>query len=270
MKIGSIGYNYSHNNEFVMDRPNGVGCWLLLIIKTPALFTLNGEVHHIKKNSFVILSPNTPVTYRASEDTYTDDWLYFSADRSDIEKFRSLEIPTDRIIYLGNTDELSSIMQSLAFEHYSSAAHHNEIESFYLDILIHKLSRIICSGAEDNGEQLKRNHAFTMLRSRIYTMPEAVGSIDDMAREVSMSRSGFQHLYKQLFGVNVMADVISGRLDRAKRLLISTNMTIHAIAERCGYSNEYNFMRQFKNYIGLTPTEYRRQVAAATRYDNLV
>lgn len=40
MDIGTIGYNYSHGSDFVMDRPNGVGCWLMLIIKTPASFVL--------------------------------------------------------------------------------------------------------------------------------------------------------------------------------------------------------------------------------------
>ena len=71
-------------------------------------------------------------------------------------------------------------------------------------------------------------------------------------------RSGFQHLYKRLFGVSVMSDVIKGRLDRAKRLLSSTNLTVREIGERCGYSNEFNFMRQFKDYVGKTPTEYRK------------
>ena len=31
MKLGTIGYYYSHNSDFVMDRPNGPGCWLMLI-----------------------------------------------------------------------------------------------------------------------------------------------------------------------------------------------------------------------------------------------
>ena len=75
-----------------------------------------------------------------------------------------------------------------------------------------------------------------------------------------MSRSGFQHLYKKMFGVSVTGDVISGRLERAKRLLSSTDLTVSEIASRCGYSNEFNFMRQFKDRVGRTPTQYRRQL----------
>lgn len=100
----------------------------------------------------------------------------------------------------------------------------------------------------------------TQLRTVIHTDPERVMTIDDMAASVNMSRSGFQHLYKKMFGVSVMDDVISGRVERAKRLLSSTDLTVAEIASKCGYTTEYNFMRQFKSRTGKTPTEYRKQI----------
>ena len=83
MKIGSIGYNYSHGKEFVMDRPNGTGAWLFLLVKTPANFEINGKELYVKANSFVIFSPDTPCKYCAAEEIYTDDWMYFDADDYD-------------------------------------------------------------------------------------------------------------------------------------------------------------------------------------------
>ena len=77
-----------------------------------------------------------------------------------------------------------------------------------------------------------------------------------------MSRSSFQHLYKKMFGTSVMKDVTKGRIERAKRLLSSTNLTVNEIAVRCGYSNEYNFMRRFRDMCGQTPTEYRKCAGA--------
>lgn len=94
----------------------------------------------------------------------------------------------------------------------------------------------------------------------IHTEPERVMSIDEMAAAVNMSRSGFQHLYKKMFGISVINDVINGRLERAKRLLSSTDLTVAEIASKCGYATEYNFMRQFKSRTGKTPTEYRKQI----------
>lgn len=261
MNIGSIGYNYSHDSEFVMDRPNGTGCPLILLVKTDADFEIGGEKLSVKKNSFVWFSHDIPCRYRAAGDVYTDDWMYLSMDEADKEKFISLGIPMNKPTYLGNIEELSQIVHILAYEHYSAEANHEEIEKRYLEIFVLKLSRAVQSMAAASPELFaERNYRLTQLRTAVFTMPETVGSVDDMAEYVGMSRSGFQHLYKKMFGKSVISDVISGRTDRAKRLLSSTNLSVREISERCGYSGEYNFMRQFKKMTGKTPTEYRKSL----------
>lgn len=259
MKIGSIGYNYSHDADFVMDRPRGVGCCLFLLIKTPACFEIAGKEFTVRENSFVLLSPETPCRYQARFEEYTDDWMYFEPDPAELSRLEELSVPMNEIVYLGDIQELSHIMHILAYEHYSADAHHEDIESRYLDILFLKLSRILQSGSSARaGLSAEKSIRFTQLRTRIFTMPETVGDVEDLAKEAGMSKSGFQHLYKKLYGVNVMNDVINGRIERAKRLLSSTTLTVREIAERCGYSNEYNFMRQFKSRTGQTPSGYRR------------
>lgn len=261
MDIGTIGYNYSHGSDFVMDRPNGVGCWLMLIIKTPASFVLGEKKYDVRENSFIVISPETPCRYCASGDTYTDDWIYFGADGETVKRFGKLGIPVNEPVYLGDTETVSHIVHILAFEHYSAEPLHSEIERHYTEILLLTVSRLIRSGTQISSKLfMEKNHRMTQLRTIIHTSPERVMTIDEMAGYVSMSRSGFQHLYKKMFGVSVTSDVISGRLERAKRLLSSTDLTVSEIASRCGYSNEFNFMRQFKDRVGRTPTQYRRQL----------
>lgn len=261
MQIGSIGYNYSHGEDFVMDRPNGPGAWLLLLIKTPALFELNGKKIKVKKNSFIIFSPDMPCKYRAAEKEYTDDWAYFSADGTDMEKFACLKIPVNEIVHLGSIEELSQLIHTMAFEFYSGNTYRQELMEHFTEILLLKLSRTIQSGiGGSSGALAEKNHRLTQLRTLIFTVPNVIPNIDEMAAELKMSRSGFQHLYKRMFGVSIMTDVINGRIDRAKRLLSSTNLTIKEIAELCGYKSEYNFMKQFKAKTGQTPTEYRKHL----------
>lgn len=259
MVIGSIGYNYTHGPEFAMDRPNGPGCWLFLIVKTPAYFVIGGKEYNVKKNSVVIFSPNTSCYYRAASNEYTDDWMYFNVDEGDEERFGELGIKTNEPITLRNVDELSRLMHEMTYERYSSGMYNEEIGRRYADILFYKLSNQILSPSDAQaGVVSEKNYRFTQLRTTFYTDPISVTDIDTMADELGMSRSGFQHLYKKMFGVSVMTDVINGRLDRATRLLSSTNLTVKEIAERCGYISEYNFMRQFKSRFGKTPTEYRK------------
>ena len=48
--------------------------------------------------------------------------------------------------------------------------------------------------------------------------------------------------------------------DKAKELLKTTNLRIQEIAEQCGYENASHFMRQFKDKIGMTAVQFRKQV----------
>ncbi len=259
MKIGVIGYNYTHDAQFVMDCPNGPGCYLFLLVKTPSLFELNGEKYKVKPGSVIIISPTTQCRYCANGETYTDDWFYFEMSLQEKKSMVEKGIILDQPHYLKNVDELTRIIHIMSYEHYSAEMFHSEIEHKYADILIMKIIQMIKSGEYPSLKTVReKNSKLTYLRTRIYNMPESFQSIEEMADFMGISRSGLQHLYKKMFGVNIMSDVINSRIHNAKRLLISTDMTVSEIAERCGYGCEYSFLRQFKKECGCTPTEYRR------------
>lgn len=260
MKIGSIGYNYQHKEEFVMERPNGTGCRLMLLIKEPSIFVINGTEYKVKKNSFVMFSPSTSYKYYADGEVYTDDWIYFDLEPGNEEKFRELEILSDQIVYLSKLEELSQILHFMTYEHYSTENRHDEIEQLYTEIFLRKLSRQIRSKPAHSQVVADKNTRFIQLRSKIYTMPEEIANVNQLADELEMSRSGFQHTYKKIFGVNVMNDIINERMERAKQLLLSTDLSIKDIAQKCCYASEYSFMRLFKKHFGKTPTEFRKMI----------
>lgn len=257
MKIGSIGYNYSHSDNFVMDCPGGNGCRLFLLIKEPSIFIIDGTEHKVKENSFVMFSPAVPCRYYGQGSVYTDDWIYFDFEEGDEERFSELGIVPDKIFYLGNIEELSQLVRLMAYEHYSHEPYHEEIERRFTEIFLLKLGRLISTSNRHSQIYADKSSSFIRLRSRLYSMPDIADDVDKMAAEMNMSRSGFQHAYKKIFGVGVKQDIINGRLELAKRLLISTTLSVKEIAERCGYSSEYSFMRQFKERCGQTPTQFR-------------
>lgn len=257
MKIGAIGYNYRHKEKFVMDVPNGTGCCLMLLIKEPSLFFINGKKNLVRKNSFVLFSPQTAYKYYANGEVYADDWIYFNFDDGEAEKFNALGIPADEIVYLGNIEELSHLVHSIAYEHFSIEEGHEEIKHHYSEIFLIKLSRLIKSKNSHSNATDDKHTRFMQLRNRIYALPDEIPTVADMAVEMGMSRTGFSHSYKRIFGTTVMRDIIISRIERSKQLLISTSLSIKDIAEKCGYDNEYSFMRQFKTIVGKTPTQFR-------------
>ena len=97
------------------------------------------------------------------------------------------------------------------------------------------------------------------LRSEIMANPQREWDIELIAKEIGISRSHLQRLYKQFFSVSCLDDVITARINKAKSLLRHTDLRIQEIAVQCGYQNESHFMRQFKVKCGITAMQYRKQ-----------
>lgn len=259
MKIGAIGCNYRHESNFFIDNPKGTGCGLMLIIKSPARLVIGGEEVISDKNSFVMFTPDMPCYYEGYNSVYMDDWVYFDYEDGDLERFEKLGIPLNTVIPLMNTEEMSQILRQIAYEHHSHDPNKDIIENHYVEIFLLKLSGIVNMNSTLHSSLLAEKHYhFCHLRNKIYSLPEEINDVAEMAAQMGMSYSGFQHLYKKIFGVSVMADLTKSRFELAARLLLTTNLSVKDIAHKCGYISEYSFMRKFKEIYGKTPSEYRR------------
>ncbi len=54
MQINNIGYNHFHDADFRIERPNASGDYLLLLLKTPAIFTMKRKDIITEQNSFIL------------------------------------------------------------------------------------------------------------------------------------------------------------------------------------------------------------------------
>ena len=96
------------------------------------------------------------------------------------------------------------------------------------------------------------------LRQDITENPQDDWNVTDIASRLCISKSHLHRLYKQLFDVNLMDDVIEKRIAKAKQLLEFSDLRIQEIALQCGYHNESHFMRQFKVKVGMTALQFRQ------------
>ena len=74
----------------------------------------------------------------------------------------------------------------------------------------------------------------------------------------NLSNSRYVAVFKQQTGKSPNEYIIGLRLQFAKSLLESTNMSIKQISERVGYSDQYFFSRLFKKHMGISPQGYRK------------
>lgn len=259
INLGVIGYNYTHEKDFKMDKPDGPGAYLFLLVKSNSIFYINHKRYKVKKKSYVLFQPDTPCMYKGDDENYLDDWFFFNATEEDKNELLKLGLIFDTPVYLGNVDELSAIIHQISYNHFSADVYHEEIKILLTSVFFFQIAQQVkCKVLKAPDVMASKNDRLTYLRTRIFEEPDLFSGIDDMASYMNLSRSGFQHLYSHTFGVSVMHDVIIGRIKKAKEFLSRSNLLISEIALKCGYKSEFHFMRQFKDQTGLTPTEFRK------------
>jgi len=258
MDINNIGYNHCHDADFIINRPTGSGDYLMLLLRTSAIFTINGEDLIAEPNSFILYRKGTPQYYKANGAQFSNDWFHFDIPEEELNSLEMLDIPFDRIIPIGDLNELSLIVRNMCYENYSSNAHKKDSIDLYMKLFFIKLSEKIHS--VEQGKSGSHYDKLSILRSQIYNMPYYDWNVEGLSHQLTMSPSYFQHLYKDIFGISVMNDVIQSRIEHAKYLLSTTDISVTQIAEMCGYKCELHFMRQFKSRMQMTPSEYRKSI----------
>lgn len=259
MRMNEIGYNHRHNREFCINRPEGTESWLFLIVKTPAYFRINGKDIRTSKHSFILYRAGTPQYYYPASNEYFDDWMHFYPDEDEQKMLEELNIPLDKPVELSDVTDISNMVRSMCFEHYSADTYKKESIDLYFRLLMYKISEKL-KKKEICPEKVEGIYSEKLLwiRQSIYRWPSRDYSIDDMAKELSLSRSRFQHLYTETFGVSVNKDVITSRLNKAAELLKTTDMSVREVGINVGYGNTSYFVKIFGSYYGQTPLQYKQ------------
>lgn len=95
--------------------------------------------------------------------------------------------------------------------------------------------------------------------SLMHARPAHNWTIDDLARDVGLSRSVLAERFNDLVGIPPIQYLAQWRMQIAVGLLASGNTNIANIAAETGYSSEAAFSRAFKRMMGVSPSEHRRQ-----------
>ena len=82
--------------------------------------------------------------------------------------------------------------------------------------------------------------------------------VRDLAARAGFSAYQFEQRLRKIFQLTAGQLIQKVRMDNAVRRLRETDAAIAAIALDCGYSDQSAFTRQFRQAVGLSPSECRR------------
>jgi YesN/AraC family two-component response regulator len=80
---------------------------------------------------------------------------------------------------------------------------------------------------------------------------------EDMAKEIGISYSYMRKIVMELTGKSLIDYTNSLRIEKAKQLLLESDLNMTQIATEIGYANVQSFNRFFRKYEGMPPSSYK-------------
>lgn len=82
-------------------------------------------------------------------------------------------------------------------------------------------------------------------------------SLDALSEMAGLSTPYLSKQFKDILNVSFIDYLTNARMERARELLLSSDLSVTAISAQVGYSNLQYFSSRFKNKYGVTPSQYR-------------
>ena len=109
------------------------------------------------------------------------------------------------------------------------------------------------------GEK-KRNKSLLLAKQAARYIDEHYSDkikVEDIANAVYLSSGYLMTVFKKEIGMSVISYLRMRRMEKAKELLLDKKLKIYEVAERVGYESTNFFSATFRDYVGLSPKQFK-------------
>jgi len=85
-------------------------------------------------------------------------------------------------------------------------------------------------------------------------------NLNSLADDMNLSSGYLSSLFKSLFGIPFQDYLNNIRMEKAKLLLLTTDLKNYEISDHIGFDNVYYFNSKFKKTFGVTPKEFKKNI----------
>lgn len=223
-----------------------------------------GGNHTISPGDLILVFPDVPHFYGPSPGhQWTELYVDFDGPAFDLLTQRGMLNPAEPVCHLEPVEYWQRRLQDIMANPLRGgpelvAVRVCQLQQFLVDALaFHK-------GQAAGAENLAwLNEAKAMLEE---TSIEPPRSLPEVAEELAMSYEAFRKKFAHLTGMSPGAYRIHRAIDRAAHLMVEQrDLPLKQVATKCGFCNEFYFSKQFKQVVGVPPTEFRRRFFGANR-----
>ncbi|SEJ67115.1 AraC-type DNA-binding protein [Dyadobacter koreensis] len=219
------------------------------------------------------ISPNQVITGNVAEADYGGYTLLFHPDfirshalGSAIRRFGFFAYSASEALYLSDKEKeiIIGIFKNIEYELSQS------IDNFSQDIIISQIEQLLnYSNRFYNRQFITRQAAHHDLLNQLEKLlddhfnhedglTKGLPSVQDISGQLSVSQRYLSDMLRQLTGQTTQQHIHARLIEKAKEILISSNLTIAEIAYKLGFEHPQSFNKLFKSKTSSSPLEFRQ------------
>ena len=254
--LNSCGENRVEHVRRGCVRPFGrVDYHILYIVRGVCHVVLEGKETLVSAGRFILFRPNERQEYFFEADSGSFSYYIHFTGRDAEAVLRSLSLWEITVGAAPNSRELEWLFSQMIREYSLLQAEHEAVTGGLLLSILGLLSRGVALSNSQIDEKKQRRVQRAI--ERMYADMDKKLSVEALAKECNYSVGYFSHLFRAVTGVAPHTYMCRLRIERAKNLLDSTDLSVLEIALAIGCEDQNYFSRFFKAQTGLSPSAYR-------------
>lgn len=228
------------------------------------LYITNGEGYFesdstrktkIEKGTILMLFPNQWHTYHPVKATgWNEYYVGFEGPIVDNLLFRSFFSPQNQVMHVGIHEDLVSLFNQaiqVAKDDKTGA------QQYLAGIVYHMLGKTLSLQKNESLESFEAREKVE--QAKVYMTERVYDDVnpEEIAHHLNISYSWFRKIFKEYTGHAPAQYFKELKINKAKQLLVETNLTMKEIAFKLNYNSTEHFFSIFKKKARLTPSEYR-------------
>ncbi len=232
---------------------------LVLVNSGSVTAYVDGQEYTLEKGALCIMFPNQLHSYvdRFVPNEESNYILIFSSDilRSFSVDYNK-KLPKNPVIY--DAGVLRDVERYLKEACTLSASKEQFISEGLNAFALLILSKILPHLEFENAHHLQKNVSADIFTYCNEKFTENI-SLETISKELNVSKDHITRLFREKFHTNFKAYINTLRINKAKKMLKTTNCSITDIASLSGYNTIRSFNRAFLEVAGVTPSQYRNK-----------
>ena len=263
MHVNECGYTEAIKNSVDCQRQARTDFEIFYAINGNSTFYFNQEKYTLISGQIAIIKPGEPHDFIIhSQQNAKIHWMHFTGTGA-VELLKSLDLWNEPIYTVGISPKVESFFSQIFQEIRISQPNYENMCAGILIQLLTYLSRL--SKLQTNKNYHTRIKKLDHAIKSMYTDFHTGYTNSDYAKMCNLSTSHFISIFKERTGSSPFVFRQNIRIERAKSLLITTDLSTKEIAQMVGYTDTLYFYRIFHKKNGMPPGEYRKKYRHSVR-----